>query len=183
MIPNASAVAARSAVPEACRQVRQLCVSVDSTANRHRSVAKRVLSGDSGTQKHDCLGFTGLPFSHRPNSFSGFKLDGDFVDGEFKDRSKTFSNRAPVFFQFRALQQDAGIDIHKLPAEIARQPERVLQKLAAGGVLPFRSGVRKVHTDIAQGKRAQHRIGHCVEEHVGVGMSGEPEFRRYLNAA
>ena len=85
--------------------------------------------------------------------------------------------------ELRRLRDDRGIDVADLVAARVDQRRNVAQEHAAVGALPPRVGVRKVRTDVAQRERAQQRVADRVQQHVGVGMPGEPARMRDRDAA
>src|SRR5215470_11334631 len=61
--------------------------------------------------------------------------------------------------------------------------ENVFQELDARDIFIARVAVRKMETDVALAERSENRVDQRVEQHIGVGMAGEPRAVRNLDAA
>src|SRR5690606_7850355 len=62
------------------------------------------------------------------------------------------------------------VHVHHPPAGLRHLLHGRAQQDAAVGPCVTRVGVREVTPYVAQGRRAQYRIGDRVQQHVGVGM-------------
>src|SRR5262249_16320286 len=81
------------------------------------------------------------------------------------------------------LEIDRRVDVCYRIAARPDESQCVLEKNRAFDVLPAFLGIRKVRTNIAEGKRTKQGIGYRVHKDIGVGVSVGPEFRFDLDAA
>ena len=84
------------------------------------------------------------------------------------------AHRGDVRRELRRLRDDRRVDVADRVATLARQRRDVAQQRAAVGALPARIGVREVRAEVAQRERAEERVADRVQQHVGIGMAGEP---------
>ena len=71
----------------------------------------------------------------------------------------------------RPVADDRAIGIRQLPAALGEQSRDSLQHLDAVGTAPALVAVGKMHANVAEAGRTQHRIDDCVGHHIGVTMT------------
>ncbi len=107
-------------------------------------------------------------------ALGSFGLDAHLVDFDSKqvgDPGAHLSGDGP---DLRRGQDQRRIDVHDLVAGVLQLFHCQLQKDGRVGVLPARIAGRKEAADIARGNRAQQRVGYRVQQHVAVGVAGQP---------
>ena len=115
--------------------------------------------------------------------FGGGRLDVDAVDGDAEVVGDVCRHPRDVRRHLRRLRDDGGIDVADAPAALLQLLGDAAQQDAAVDAGKRRVGVREMAADVAQPRRAQQRVADRVQQHVGVGMAGEPALVGNVDAA
>src|SRR5262249_16608044 len=83
----------------------------------------------------------------------------------------------------RLFGDDGRVDVHDGKFFSPHDRQNFLQQFAARNILVTRFAVGKMKADVAFAERAEKRVDERVQEHVGVGMSGESGAVRNFDAA
>lgn len=110
------------------------------------------------------------PFANRIDPLMGLSLDVDAVLVEAKDSGEVGANRVLMGGEFRALEDDGGVEVFDAPAERRRAIDGVAEEdLGVLGVVA-RVGVGEDLADVGKGEGAEHGIGDGVVEGVAIGV-------------
>src|SRR5882672_12939718 len=72
--------------------------------------------------------------------------------------------------QLRFFGDDHCIHVRNLEPLFSEKFANALEKSQAGGVFPFRIGVREMCADVAESRGAKQRVANCVSQRVAVGV-------------
>ena len=70
----------------------------------------------------------------------------------------------------RGLGQQREIRVHHAPAARGQQLHRMAHELRAGGTAPAWIRIREMLADVAEARRAQQRVGQCVQQYIAIGV-------------
>ena len=115
--------------------------------------------------------------------FFGRGFDADAADVHAQAGGDVLAHEGDVGRELGRLAEDGGVDVADRVARFAQHVPHGLQQFERVGPFVARVAVREMLADIAEGGRAEQRVGHGVQQHVGVRMAEQAFLIRDVHPA
>jgi len=109
----------------------------------------------------------------RPDAFGGLGLHTHPIGIDVEDFGQAPADGLLVGAQPGPLGEDDAIDVADLPAGLGGGLSSLTEHFCRVATPVGRVGVGKPLADVAQGRRPEHRVGHRVQEHVGIAVADQ----------
>src|SRR5579862_8345487 len=134
------------------------------------------------SQECDRLRGDSLAAAHGVNALVGFRLHADTIDANAEHTRERLTDGVDMSAELRRLEHHRDVDVPDFEALPGGHPHRPAQQVEAARVLPLRIGIGKVAADIAETRRAEHRVSGRVTDNIRVRVSQGAALRRNRDA-
>jgi hypothetical protein len=122
------------------------------------------------------VAFTGEALADGSDSFGRFEFYANGRRREAESGCEALTDGSAEILEFRAFEDDGGIDVGNAITPIGREFLCVKEELNGTSAAPLGSSIGEVHADVAEGEGAKNGVGDGMGEDIGIGMTGETEL-------
>jgi very-short-patch-repair endonuclease len=145
--------------------------------------SRRSVRHPGALDERDGVGGGALAPADEAHPLAGGGLDADRARRHAERAGEPRPHRRDVRRQPGTLHHHRRVDVADAPAVLAEQRHHPGEQVQAVGIPPARVGGREMVADVAQRRRAEQRVHDRVGQHVGVGVTEQPDRRGQFDAA
>lgn len=143
----------------------------------------RCQSSGAGFQEGDAAGFDQFFAADGADAFAGFRFEADLIWIELEDAGDSVADGVLIVGEFRSLGVNDTIEVHDAVARFINLRRREKKHFGRVSIAVGFFRVGKQSADIGQGGGAEDRIGHGVEQHIGIAVADELPIVRHIDAS
>jgi len=122
------------------------------------------------------VAFAGESLADGADGVGRVEVDADGGRRETESGGEPFADGGAKILEFRAFEDDGGVDVGDGIAAIGGEFLGVEEELNGVRAAPLGGGIGEMHADVAEGEGAEDGVGDGVREDIGIGVAGETEF-------